>query len=123
MNGNRFKKPTEIQTGRPPIPLPDHIIEYLTSIEQLEEMKFLSINDRCKLVMKNFGFFMSRKRLIGLYRRKNINYRRSKYCYKNTSDDVPWRLELRIECAMRIATLLQENTPIIFIDETSTSLW
>ena len=63
-------------TGRPALSLPPDVEEYL--MNNLEEDRFLSLQDRVKIIKRKFDFPMYPQRLMHFYRRNNIKYQMCK---------------------------------------------
>jgi len=76
--GNSYKR--LYSTGRRPFDLPEEVEKYIR--ESLEENAFISLRKRCELIKEHFGFPIDHKRLIRVYKRFGIKYKRLKTVMK-----------------------------------------
>ena len=123
----------KLKTGRPPLPLPIEIVEYLRS--SLFENRFLSLRERCRDVQNKFDFVLKFDRLRGFFRREGIVYKSCKFflcvdmdclgatVLKAAKRSPDSRKLARRDFAAKLVTLMKANKLVWLADETSVNLW
>ena len=119
IRGNSAKR--RFSPGRTPNPLPDDVAQYIR--HSLIENRFLSLRERCSEIFKKFAFHMRPERLRKTYRRMDIRFSRTKTVYKKATKELVSRQRERVEFAKKLTSLLVQNKPVIFADESSWGSW
>ena len=91
------------------------IINRLLSSELLQEWSHLSLRRRAQLIRSEFSVSISASSLRVLYQQNGISYRKTQIVFDRALNA---RLtQTRIDFARRLASLLQSEEPVIYIDE------
>ena len=120
-----------VLTGRPVLGykgrarrvIPEDILDFITGTAGLNELKFLSLKQRCEVLFQKFAFRIGVHGLTSLYKRAGIGYRYSRPQSRRLLNEAGMYKaevrELRRKAAEDLLNMLAGGQSITFVDECS----
>ena len=97
------------QCGRKKSAVPDRVLNYLKCEQTLEELAWLSLQQRCAILEKRFRFKCTRKKLRSIYSDLNISYLRPKLVDFRAKRDAAELAAKRREFATQLNELMKAD--------------
>ena len=97
------------QCGRKKSSVPDRVLNYLKCEQTLEELAWLSLQQRCAILEKKFRFKCTQKKLRSIYSNLNISYSRPKLVDFRAKRDAAELAVKRREFATKLNELVQAD--------------
>ena len=85
--------------------VPQHIEEELVSYEMLNEMRFLSLERRVKMIHERFGIVIPASSLSLIYSRNRVSYRKAKKATRISEAKEARLMRERADFAKRLISL------------------
>lgn len=99
------------------------MLKQMTSPEMLKKHQYFSLQRRCMFLKENYGCAVSPMHLLRAFKKLGLSYSRPQTVYLSYLKKRDQVQHERQQFARRLKELIDNNEPIIYLDESSFNTW